>query len=127
MVKARRPPAATLHREEVERQPRINERFASKFGTSYLRGSLQLKKRHTSEKLFESETRHRVLASSMYKATERCVSRPDMKPGPCPRCGGTLEWKATVGTPQTVEAHFTSVRAVIMWSNANLQAVSRGQ
>ena len=42
----------------------------------------------------------------MYKATERCVRRPDMKPGPCPRCGGTLEWKATVGTPQTVEAHF---------------------
>ena len=29
-----------------------------------------------------------------------------MSPGPCPHCGGTLEWKATVGPETTAQTHF---------------------
>ena len=41
-----------------------------------------------------------------YEAMEYRVRRPDMNPGCCPRCGGILEWKATVGAREQVEAHF---------------------
>jgi uncharacterized protein with PIN domain len=29
-----------------------------------------------------------------------------MNPGLCPHCGGTLEWKATVGPEKTAQTHF---------------------
>ena len=42
----------------------------------------------------------------LYETMEYHVRRPDMTPGPCPRCGGILEWKAAITAREPVETHF---------------------
>jgi hypothetical protein len=48
----------------------------------------------------------------LYCEVEYAVQHTGISPGPCPHCGGELEWKASVGSLGTrLETHFFQCKA----------------